>query len=70
MEVLSFLYDNLSTSRSPLSGLKSTPVDGPNDASSLETSLGEEMDPDRTVSSYKSLAPWMIKIATLSFGLL
>ncbi|KAM3184105.1 hypothetical protein ACTXT7_009032 [Hymenolepis weldensis] len=67
VEVLSFLYDNLSTSRSPFSGLKSTPVDGPNDASSLETSLGEEMDPDSTISSYKSLAPWMIKIATLSF---
>ncbi|VDO09307.1 unnamed protein product [Rodentolepis nana] len=66
VEILAFLFDNLSTSQSPLSGLKST-ANEPDDTYSLETSLGEEIDPDRTLSSYESLASWMIQLAALSF---
>nr|CDS28349.2 phosphatidylinositol phosphate 5 kinase type III [Hymenolepis microstoma] len=66
VEILAFLFDNLSTSQSLLPGSKST-VNEPDDTYPLERSLGEEIDSDRTLSLYESLAPWMIPMATLSF---
>ncbi|KAM7539811.1 hypothetical protein Aperf_G00000044022 [Anoplocephala perfoliata] len=67
VEVLSFLFDNLSAVHPSSLSLKSTSVGGSVDISPTEIDLVEEIDAVRTISSCESCSSWMIKLMALSF---